>query len=195
MIRRPKDDSHRDTRRRFEQWARNPQCQANVISAVHNVRMAEVATLEGAKATMGQSPFAIMRGQAFEKALFRNEAASMTAALVKAGVLPANAHGFADLRLRLNGGRCRSLDEALERTAGLLREAASKRSRTSPWLVAGANESNGTMACDSGSVLERLDADSAGRGGPGGRAGRPCVAHPDARTESHRRLDRRLGPP
>ena len=133
-----RDDSNRDTRRRFEQWARNPRCQANVISAVHNVRMSEVAALEGAKATMGQSPFAIMRGQAFEKALFRNDAASMTAALVRAGVLPDGAQGFADLRLRLNGGRCHSLDEALKKTADLLREAATDGSRKSPWLVAGA---------------------------------------------------------
>lgn len=133
-----RDDSHRDTRRRFEQWARNPQCQANVISAVHNIRMAEVATLEGAKATMGQSPFAILRGQSFEKSLFRNDAASMAAALVKAGVMPEGVTGFADLRLRMNGGRCRSLDEALERTADILREAASRRSSNLPWLVAGA---------------------------------------------------------
>ena len=30
----------RDTRRRFEQWARNPACEANCISAVHDISMA-----------------------------------------------------------------------------------------------------------------------------------------------------------
>ena len=67
-----KDDTHRDTRRRFEQWARNPHCQANVISAVHNIPMAVVVKAGGGKPSMGQSPFAIQRGQSFEKSLFRN---------------------------------------------------------------------------------------------------------------------------
>jgi hypothetical protein len=138
MTPRRTDDSHRDTRRRFEQWTRNPQCQANVVSAVHNIRMADVAKAEGAKASMGQSPFAIARGQTFEKVLFRNEAEAITKALKKANVLPENAEGFGDLRLRLNGGRCKSLDEALGKTADLLRELASGKARTVPWLVAGA---------------------------------------------------------
>jgi hypothetical protein len=132
------DDSHRDTRRRFEQWARNPQCQANVISAVHNIRMAEVAKKEGAKATMGQSPFAIARGQTFEKVLFRNSAATLLGALKKASVLPDHASEFLDLRLRLNGGRCHSLDESLGKTADLLRQLARGKDKSLPWLVAGA---------------------------------------------------------
>jgi hypothetical protein len=52
---------------------RNPQCQANVISAVHNIPMADVAKLEGSKPTIGQSPFGIARGQTFEGALFRGD--------------------------------------------------------------------------------------------------------------------------
>src|SRR4051812_2567596 len=70
----PDDDRElrRDTRRRFEQWARNPHCQANALSAVHNVAMADVAKHEGHKPTMGQSPFAIQRGQTFERSLFRD---------------------------------------------------------------------------------------------------------------------------
>jgi hypothetical protein len=42
-----RDERRRDTRMRFEQWAHNPTCQANTISAVHNVRMAEVAKRKG----------------------------------------------------------------------------------------------------------------------------------------------------
>lgn len=133
------DDSHRDTRRRFEQWARNPDCQANTLSAVHNIPMAEVVTREGGRPTMGQSPFAIIRGQAFEKALFRNEGRSLLEALKKAGVLPPEASGLADFRLRMNGGRCQSLDESLAKTAELLKRlASSRRSAGAPWLVAGA---------------------------------------------------------
>lgn len=138
MVRRSHDDSHRDTRRRFEQWARNPRCQANVISAVHNIRMAEVASLEGAKTTMGQSPFAIARGQTFEKALFRRDGESILGALKQTGVLPDQANGLLDLRLRMNGGRCRSLDESLAKTADFLRQVATRKPPDLPWLAAGA---------------------------------------------------------
>jgi hypothetical protein len=131
-------DSHRDTRRRFEQWARNPQCHANVISAVHNIRMSDVAKFEGARKTMGQSPFAIARGQTFERTLFRNDGESILSSLTRARVLPEKAAGLLDLRLRMNGGRCRSLDEALAKTADFLRDVAARLSTNLPWLVAGA---------------------------------------------------------
>ncbi len=132
-------DSHRDTRRRFEQWARNPGCQANTLSAVHNISMADVVKHEGGRVTMGQSPFAIMRGQRFERALFRNDGQSLIEALKRAGVLPTAGQGLVDLRLRLNGGPCHSLDESLARTADLLRALAGNRPpRNAAWLVAGA---------------------------------------------------------
>lgn len=136
---RARDDSHRDTRRRFEQWARNPHCRANTISAVHNVPMADVTKFEGGKPTMGQSPFAIIRGQAFERSLFRNDGKTILEALRGAGVVPARSQGLADFRLRLNGGRMRSLDDSLAATSDLLRDLAHRSSRkTDPWLVAGA---------------------------------------------------------
>jgi len=62
----PRDERSRDTRRRFEQWANNPTCGANTISAVYNVRMASVAKKEGYESTFGQSPFAIARGNTFD---------------------------------------------------------------------------------------------------------------------------------
>jgi len=74
MNTREQQESRRDTRRRFEQWAHNPTCQANTISAVHGISMADVATRESGRSSMGQSPFAIARGQAFERGLFRQNA-------------------------------------------------------------------------------------------------------------------------
>ena len=128
MTKTPRDDSHRDTRRRFEQWARNPQCQANVISAVHNIKMADVAKLEGGRPTMGQSPFAIARGQTFEKALFRDDGAkSIPRRCRKRRCPPEDTEGFVDFRLRLNGGRCHSLDESLRQDRGAT--ARSRRRR------------------------------------------------------------------
>jgi hypothetical protein len=143
-----RDDSHRDTRRRFEQWARNPHCQANVISAVHNIRMADVVKQEGGTPTMGQSPFAIVRGQSFERTLFRNGGESLITALKKSDVLPDGAHGLEDLRLRLNGGNCRNLDESLAKTADLLRSIAHDDAQHTPWLVAG-----GTVRVPGGVML------------------------------------------
>src|SRR3990170_3023674 len=93
----------RDTRLRLEQWARNPLCEANAISAVHGVPMAEVAKREGTRPTMGQSPFAIARGQTFERSLFRDGARRIREALVKAGVLPQTAQGFRDFRQQSSG--------------------------------------------------------------------------------------------
>ncbi len=93
----------RDTRLRFEQWAKNPQCTANAISAVHNVRMSEVAKREGAPITFGQSPFALARGQTFGRSLFRAQGKTKPEALHKARVLPEDRTGFADFRLRMSG--------------------------------------------------------------------------------------------
>ena len=36
---------------------------ANTVSAVHNVRMSEIAKVEGYEPTFGQSPFALARGE------------------------------------------------------------------------------------------------------------------------------------
>jgi hypothetical protein len=114
---------HRDTRMRFEQWARNPACTANAISAVHGVPMAEVARAEGTVPTTGQSPFAIARGLTFERVLFRREAEALRGALIRAKVLPPEATGFRDFRLRRAGGPYRDLDKARAATASLLTEA------------------------------------------------------------------------
>src|SRR4051812_15009459 len=112
--------SRHDTRRRFEQWAKNPDCEANTISAVAGVSMADVAKVENLDPTMGQSPFALARGTTFERALFRDNAARLIEALVKAEVLPRDSSGLADLRLRMNGGPIQNQAEAQRRTNELL---------------------------------------------------------------------------
>jgi len=131
--------TNRDTRRRFEQWARNPECEANATSAVLGVPMADVAIREGLKPTMGQSPFALQRGHRFERLLFRDNAQVLRTELEEAGVLPAEPPGFTDLRLRPLGGTCRDLEEARGHTLDLLGSLAREGlASTGPSLVAGA---------------------------------------------------------
>ena len=86
--------------------------------------MAEVALREGLPQTTGQSPFAIARGQTFERILFRDDAKVLREALVEAGVVETKAKGLADFRLRMNGGRLRDHDEAIEATSRLLKDLA-----------------------------------------------------------------------
>ena len=102
--------------------------------------MSEVAKAEGITPTMGQSPFALARGQNFERVLFRNAAQRLRDALVRAGVLPDGAQGFSDLRLRVNGGPIHTLDEALKETVELLLDIAHGRGgeRRKPAIIGGA---------------------------------------------------------
>src|SRR5687767_8182075 len=114
------DKGRRDTRLRFEQWARNPACEANTLSAVHGIPMVDVAKAEGGRITMGQSPFALARGQTFERGLFRGAAEQLRKALVEAEVLTPSARGFADFRTRQNSGKLPDMDAALAQTATML---------------------------------------------------------------------------
>ncbi len=131
----------RNTRLRFEQWAHNPACEANTVSAVLGISMAEVARAEGVPPTMGQSPFAIMRGNQFERGLFRDDARRIRDALLETGVLPAGPAPFHDLRIRKSGGTLPKLDVALRETATLLRriaETGTDGDPSLPAIVAGA---------------------------------------------------------
>ena len=130
---------NRDTRRRFEQWGKNPGCEANAVSAILGVSMVEVAEREGLTSTMGQSPFALQRGQRFERQLFGNGAELLRTELENAAVLPKGSQGFADFRMRLHGGSCANLNDARERTRELLSGLAEEgvTSKT-PTIVAGA---------------------------------------------------------
>ncbi|MGD9795642.1 MAG: hypothetical protein AB7V43_19420 [Acidimicrobiia bacterium] len=120
-----RQEARRNTRGRFEQWAKNPTCEANTLSAVHNIRLDKAAEAIGIDATFGQSPFAITRGNRFEAGLFFEEAARLRSALERKGVLPDGSTGFLDLRLKMNGGtRITSVDEALRETAAWLQRIA-----------------------------------------------------------------------
>lgn len=122
-----RQEARRNTRGRFEQWAKNPTCDANTLSAVHNIRLDKAAEAAGIEASFGQSPFAIARGNRFEAGLFINQAEKLRAALEPKGCLPVGSSGFLDLRLKLNGGtRVNSVDQALHETEEWLRRIASE---------------------------------------------------------------------
>lgn len=120
-----RQEARRNTRGRFEQWAKNPTCDANTLSAVHNVRLDKAAEAAGLKPSFGQSPFAIVRGDRFEAGLFFEDAGRLRSALERKGVLPEGSAGFLDLRLKMNGGsRIASVDQALSETATWLQRIA-----------------------------------------------------------------------
>jgi hypothetical protein len=114
----------RDVRRRLEQYAANPGCEANVLSAVHDVPMEAVARELGLQPKVGQSVFAILRGLTFERALFQDDALRLRKALIDKKVLPANAAGFVDLRIVKNGGPCASLEASRQAFCDLLKRFA-----------------------------------------------------------------------
>lgn len=120
-----RQEARRNTRGRFEQWAKNPTCEANTLSAVHNVRLDKAAEVAGLTPSFGQSPFAIARGNRFEAGLFYEDAAKLRSSLERKGCLPAGSSGYLDLRLRMNGGtRIGTIDQALAETEAWLRRIA-----------------------------------------------------------------------
>ena len=70
VVKKKRKPKRRDTRRRVEQLVRNPTCGANVLSAVLDVPMRDVAKAAGLPVKFGQSRFAISRGQSFENGLY-----------------------------------------------------------------------------------------------------------------------------
>ena len=108
-----RERARRETRRRFEQWARNPECHSNVTSAVHNVKMGAAARRENPNAPRdAQSVFALERGNAFEASLINNNAPILLEALRGAEVISLTSNDFADHRTTSNGGPLASLDDA-----------------------------------------------------------------------------------
>lgn len=131
-------DDKKNTRSRFEQWVKNPQCEANALSAVLNVKMNEVAKSLGYNPEYGQSPFAITRGLQFEGWLFKNKAEVLRQSLVKTKLLSDTDTGFADLRLTMNGGaKIKSVDEAIEKSLKLLQNVITQKASEIPNIVAG----------------------------------------------------------
>ena len=122
--------SNRDTRRRFEQWASNPSCAANTVSAVHNVRMADVAKRVGVRSSFGASPFALGHGEQFERNLLAHEAERLLRELRRTDLTVDEQLGFLDLRISSNGGNdksLRDLDQAIELSRDFLRLAGQAR--------------------------------------------------------------------
>jgi len=131
-------DDKRNTRARFEQWVKNPQCEANSLSAVLNVKMSEVAKSAGYTPEFGQSPFAITRGLQFEGWLFKEDAKVLHNSLVKVEMLNENESGLLDLRLTMNGGpKLKSIDSAISESHKLLTNLSEKASFTTPSIIAG----------------------------------------------------------
>ena len=120
-----RERARRETRRRFEQWARNPECQSNVTSAVHNVKMGAAARRENHDAPRdGQSVFALERGNAFEASLINDGAPILLEALRGAEVISPASNDFADHRTTRNGGPLASLDAATEAGHAFLKSLA-----------------------------------------------------------------------
>ena len=132
------DEARRNTRGRFEQWVKNPQCEANTLSAILNVKLADVALSLCYQPEYGQSPFAITRGLQFESWLFKDEARVIRESMEKAGILQENSSGFLDLRLTMNGGdTIKSVDAALEKSHQLLVRLSDDKDFNPPTIIAG----------------------------------------------------------
>ena len=122
--------NRRDTRRRFEQWVRNTGCEANLVSAVHNIKMGKVARVENPNAPReGQSVFALARGRTFEAGLVKDGGARLIEALQRHDVFASTTPGFLDLRTTANGGALADLDTAIARTEAFLLDLSRHTSR------------------------------------------------------------------
>lgn len=127
-----------NTRVRFEQWANNPECAANTLSAVLNVQMATVAQSLGYAGNKGTSPFAVARGMTFEHDLFKDQAQRLREGLVRAEVLPEGTEGFEDFRLPQNrGSKIKTLDEAILGSKTFLHSLAKNSVSSVPSITTG----------------------------------------------------------
>ncbi len=110
-----RERARRETRRRFEQWARNPECHSNIVSAVHNVKMGAAARRENPNARRdGQSIFALLRGRTFEAQLIKEDARTLLESLQRAEVISNTSVDFEDHRIEANSGPLAGLDEAIK---------------------------------------------------------------------------------
>ncbi len=132
------DEARRNTRGRFEQWVKNPQCEANTLSAVLNVKLSDVALSLGYQPEYGQSPFAITRGLQFEGWLFKDDAKVIRESMEKVGILEESSSGFLDLRLTMNGGKnISSVNVALDKSRQLLISLSDEKNLVPPTIIAG----------------------------------------------------------
>lgn len=122
----PPPANRRDTRRRFEQWVKHPGCGANLVSAVHNVKMGAVARRENPAAPKeGQSSFALGRGRRFEAGLVANNGERLVSAMIAQNMFERPNPRFLDFRISINGGPLADIDDAIAHTEKFLRVLAS----------------------------------------------------------------------
>lgn len=128
-----------NTRVRFEQWAKNPTCEANTVSAVLNVPTGLVAEKLGFKNQKQQPPFAIARGLAFEKYLFQEDAKVIRGAMVQQKMVKADETlEFLDYRHQGNlQGLSRSAERSAELSKVFLESLVLSKASKNPKLVTG----------------------------------------------------------
>lgn len=125
----PPPANRRDTRRRFEQWVKHPGCGANLMSAVHNVKMGAVARRENPRAPReGQSAFALARGRRFEAGLVANKGEKLLKAMIAQNMFGRPDPQFLDFRISINGGPLADIDDAIVHTEKFLSVLASDSS-------------------------------------------------------------------
>ena len=124
----PPPANRRDTRRRFEQWVKHPGCEANLVSAVHNVKMGAVARRENPDAPKsGQSVFALARGRQFEAGLVAEHGRRLLGALAAKELFNRIDPHFLDFRMSVNGGPLADIDDAIDHTEKFLQVVARDR--------------------------------------------------------------------
>jgi len=150
-----------NTRVRFEQWAKNPQCAANTVSAVLNVPMGKVAEKVDLPNRKSVSPFAVVRGDLFERDLLADDAEKLRSGLIKKGALFEGSQGFKDFRLTKNKGTQKSLKSALDESAKFLKEIVDLTSDLVPTITTGLTLRlpKGTMIPDATLILDVMTID------------------------------------
>lgn len=128
-----------NTRVRFEQWAKNPTCDANTVSAVLNVPLGKVAEKLGFEDKKMLPPFAIIRGLVFEKYLFEDDAIRLRKSMVHQKMItPEEEIDFLDLRHQGNlQGTSKSALRSLELSRELLEGLVAGTKSTKTKLITG----------------------------------------------------------
>lgn len=112
----------RNTRMRFERWAANPTCQANVAAVVHNVSMSAVARQENPAVHIKESSqLAFERGIIFEASILKDSAARLVNELRRVGTFDSNTpFAFVDFRIGASPTQPSDFDAALVRSTAWL---------------------------------------------------------------------------
>lgn len=152
----------RNTRMRFERWAANPTCQANVAAVVHNVSMTAVARHENpAIHIKEQSQLAFERGVIFEGSILKDSAARLVEELRRVGaVRERDQVSFVDFRVGRSPSHPSDFDAALATSNTWLQNVA--RLSSGVHLVAGFTTRipRGVMLPEASLVLDVLLVDA-----------------------------------